>query len=170
MSGLIQRPNAVFDPAKGLLRNEHFQICYCTNDLDKAAEIFQQRFGIQQYRDLEGETPKGGYIRVKLAWVGGTMYELLACTGPGSELFNEMLPADEFGLRLHHLGFLVHNQQCWDALLETIEQGGRTIRQSNHTPGFLRHCFVPVPELGHFFEYIFPEQAGIDYFENVPSN
>ena len=46
---------------------------------------------------------------------------------------------------------------------------GRCSKKSNN-PGFLQKCFVDVPELGHYFEYIFPEQAGIDFFERVPGN
>ena len=30
-------------------------------------------------------------------------------------------------------------------------------------------CFVDAPELGHYLEYIFPTQAGIDFFAAVPA-
>lgn len=170
MTGLIKRPDAVFDPSKGLLKNEHFQVAYVTTDLDKACEIFTERFGIADFADLEGDMPSGGYIRVKLAWVGSTMYELIACTGPGTEMYNERLPEADFGLHFHHLGFLVHNETAWDQLLRTIYGGGWDIRQMNNTEGFMRHCYIEVPEVGHYYEYILPEPAGIEFFEKVPAN
>jgi hypothetical protein len=39
-----------------------------------------------------------------------------------------------------------------------------------NTEGFMRYCYVEVPELGHYLEYILPEAAGIEFFESVPSN
>ena len=170
MSGLLTRPLAQFDPARGLLRNEHFQVCYTTHDLTRACDIFSRRFGIGKFGGLEGETPAGGYIKVKLAWVGSTMYELVECTGPGSEMYTRMLPESAFGLCHHHLGFLVHSLAAWDDLMTVIARDGWQVSQQNNNRGFMRHCYIHVPELGHYFEYIFPEQAGIDFFENVPAN
>ena len=170
MSNLLKRPVAVFDPAKGLLHNEHFQVAYVTNDLDRTCEIFQQRFGIAEFGGLEGEMPSGGYIKIKLAWVGSTMYELIFCEGPGTDMYNSRLPANDFGLHFHHLGFLVHNEACWEALHRVIAQGGWEIQQTNNAEGFMNHTYIYVPEVGHHFEYIFPEQAGIDFFESMPAS
>lgn len=170
MNGLVRRPQAVFDPARGLLRSEHFQVSWVTDDLDRACDIFTGRFGIREFGGIEGETPAGGYIRVKLAWVGSTMYELVACSGPGSEMYNEVLPDSGPAIRFHHLGFLVGDRQSWDGLMETIDRGGWEIRQANNTEGFMRHCYIYVAELGHYCEYMFCERAGIEFFENVPAS
>lgn len=170
MNGMLKRPVSIFDSAKGLLRNEHFQVAYATNDLEKACEVFNERFGIEQFGGLEGETPSGGYIRIKLAWVGSTMYELIHCSGPGAEMYNQVLPDRDFALRFHHLGFLIQNQSDWDSLQQVLIQGNWQITQANNTEGFMRHCYIYVPEVGHHFEYMFPESAGMDFLDKVPAN
>ncbi len=169
MKPLLQRPTPVFDPARGLLNNEHFQMAYVTSDLARATEVFSERFGIGEFRHIGGEMPSGGHIDVKLAWVGSIMYELIHCRGPGSEMYMKELPAEGFAIRHHHLGYLVHDDSAWDKLLATIEHGGWRITQINDNQGFMKHCYVHVPELGHYFEYIFPEKTGIEFFEQVPA-
>lgn len=170
MSGLIRRPDSGFTPAKGLLRAEQFQMAYATNDIDRACDIFRERYGIEEFRRLEGPTAAGGHIRVELVWVGSIMYELITATGPGSDLYVGRLPKDGFAIRHHHLGFLIHDAAQWDALMQEIARTGASMPYQNDNPGFLRSCFVDAPELGHYFEYIFPEPAGIAFFEGVPGN
>ncbi len=170
MPGFMKRPSAAFNPADGLLRIEQFQMAYATNDIDRACALFKDRFGIKEFRRLEGQTPTGGHMRIELAWVGSIMYELLTASGPGSELYMERLPVGEFAIKHHHLGFLIHDEAQWNALQKTITASGGSIRFSNNIPGFMRYCFVDVPELGHFFEYIWAEPAGVAFFEAVPAN
>jgi len=170
MSPTVGRPAAAFDPGSGLLRNDCFQVAYATNDLDRACGVFAERFGIGKFRRLEGPLAAGGRIRIELAWVGPTMYELLRAEGPGSDFFMNLLPAAGFAIRHHHLGFFIDNLADWAALEAEIERGGWAVRSKSHNPGFLRACIVEVPELGHYLEYILPEPAGIAFFEGVPAN
>lgn len=170
MSALVSRPNAIFAPGHGLLRNDCFQMAYATNDVKRACNVFAQRFGVKEFRRLEGQLPAGGHIHVELGRAGGTMYELFQCDGPGSHFFNSVLPPEGFAIRHHHLGFFIKDMAGWDALHEEIKQGGWTLHSNSHNPGFLRACIVEVPELGHFMEYILPEPAGAEFFANVPSN
>jgi len=98
------------------------------------------------------------------------MYELLTASGPGSELYIGRLPADEFAIRHHHLGFLIHTGDEWNALLTEIARKGWHMPSRSSNPGFMQSCFVEVPELGHYFEYLFPEPAGLAFLESVPGN
>jgi hypothetical protein len=170
MDGLVRRPRASFGPENGFLRTEHFQMAYTTNDIERACDIFSERFGIKSFRRLEGQLPAGGQIRIELAWVGTMMYELMTASGPGSAIYIDRLPPDEFAIKHHHLGFLIHNAAQWDALEVEAKRAGRPLLNMNKIEGFMQICFVDIPELGHYFEYIFPEPAGIDFFENVPGN
>lgn len=166
----MKRPDGQFDPSAGLLRAEQFQMAYATNDIERACDLFRQRFGIREFRRLAGQMPSGGHIHVELAWVGPTMYELLTATGPGSDLYVGRLPTDRFAIQHHHLGFLIHDEAQWQGLFSQIENNGWTLLSKNNTPGFMQTCFVDVPELGHYFEYLFPEPAGLAFFEGVPGN
>lgn len=170
MRDFVRRPGTVFVPGTGLLRNDHFQVAYATTDIDRACDVFGNQFGIKMFRRLEGRLPEGGQIRVELAWVGGTMYELLTASGPGSEIYVGRLPVDSFAIKLHHLGFLIHDETQWGALESDAARVGKTLLAKTNNAGFLQKCFVDIPELGHYFEYIFPERAGIEFFENVPGS
>ena len=68
MTPFIRRPDAVFDPGAGLLRADHFQMAYVTNDLDQACDFFSQRLGISAYGEIGGAMPSGGQIKVRFAW------------------------------------------------------------------------------------------------------
>ena len=165
------RPQSSFDPSKGLLRAEHFQMAYATNDIDRACAVFRERFGIGEFRRLEGQMPAGGQIRIELAWVGTIMYELLTASGAGAAIYMDRLPpGDGFAIKHHHLGYLIGSDTQWAALLAQVEAEGRTMPYLNHSPGFMRNCFVDAPELGHYLEYLCPEPAGLAFFEGVPGN
>jgi hypothetical protein len=170
MAEFMKRPRATYGPGNGVLRHDHFQIAYATNDIDRACAMFSDQLGIRKFRRLEGTLAEGGSIRIELAWVGGTMYELLTGSGLGSEVYMERLPTDSFAIKHHHLGYLIHDQAQWDALEKEAARLGKTLLAKTYTAGFLRKCFIDVPELGHYLEYIFPEAAGIEFLEQVPGN
>jgi hypothetical protein len=153
-----------------LLRNDHFQVAYATNDIDRACAIFRDQFGIEKFRRLEGPLPAGGHIRVELAWVGSTMYELLTATGAGSDIYVSRLPTATFAIQHHHLGFFVHDEVQWNALEAEAARASKVLLAKSNYRGFLQSCFIDVPELGHYLEFIFPEAAGIAFFEDVPGN
>jgi len=170
MQPVVVRPAAKLNPGHGLLRNDCFQMAYATNDLERACAVFAERFGVADFRRLEGQLPAGGRIRIELAWAGGTMYELLRAEGPGSEFFMSPLPATGFAIRHHHLGFFVNTLSDWALLEAEIDRGGFRVCSKSHNMGFLRACIIEVPELGHYLEYILPEPAGVAFFEGVPGN
>lgn len=168
---MLNRPASTFDPAAGLLRTEHFQMAYATNDIDQARARFQERYGIREFRSLNGELRQGGRIHVEFAWVGTLMYELIYAEGPGSDIYMDRLPAgDGFKLKHHHLGFLIHDEAEWQALMAEVESKQWQMPHLSHTPGFMLSCFVDAPELGHYLEYLFPEPAALEFFASVPGN
>lgn len=170
MTGILPRPPAPVSPGEGLLRKDHFQVSYVTNDLERACEVFAQRYGIDQFDYLRGPRPEGGRIAVALAWVGGTMYEIIEAEGPGTEFYNDSLPAGEFAIRFHHLGFLMHDRESWRALEREFGQKGWRIVATTLGSGFMDAYYVEAPELGHYLEYIYPEPPGLDFFLKVPVN
>ena len=110
-------------------------------------------------------------MRVALAWAGGIMYELITADGPGSDLFNALLPASgEFCLRQHHIGYLIQNDADWEALHAGVARRGWSFAGGHDMPGFLKFRFVEVPLLPHYCEYIYPETTGIAYLESIPVN
>ena len=169
MRQILTRAPVALDPASGVLGAEHFQMAYATNDIDQACAFFSDRLGIREFRRLEGQMPAGGHIRVELAWVGTLMYELITASGPGSDIYVGRLPAGpDFVLRHHHLGYLIHDRTQWDGVLQSAKREGFAVPYSSRTPGFTQACFIDVPPLGHYIEFILPEPAAIDFFNSVP--
>lgn len=105
---LLFSRNAI-DEGKGhcVLRGEHFQSAYLTNDIDHACDIFAKQLGVTSFQRLEGDIPSGGQIRVELAWVGSVMYELMQTTNSVERVYaSQPQPDDPFAIVHHHLGYV----------------------------------------------------------------
>jgi hypothetical protein len=170
MTETFPRPAASFGPGAGLYRNDLFQVAYVTNDIERALGVFGQRYGIKEWRTMEGDLPAGGHIRVEFGWAGGAVMEVTQADGPGSELYRQGLPDDEFAIRFHHLGYFIPTEQAWQALLKEIDEGGLKVVTETNVPGFLQARIVEAPHLGHWIEYIYPDAGGTAFFQGVPSN
>jgi len=157
-------------PGHGLLGREHSHSAWVTNDLDRALAIFGERYGVADFGFLEGDMPRGGHIKVALAWAGGQVLEVIRATGPGSEFYNELLPGDDFAIRFHHLGFVVRDEAGWRALEADIAEGKWEVVHETLTADFIDAYYVRAPELGHFLEYVRPFQAGVDFYAGLPAH
>ena len=169
MSRPFHTPLPVYDPAKGLLHSDHFQIAYVTNDLTRAVDVFKTRFGIQMFRENDTELPGGAKISTRSVWIGSTMYELACGSGEGMEVFSNYAPPGEpFVLKFHHFGYLVPDDATWQAMEREVARGGWTMFKTNDVPGYVRACFVDVAELGHLIEFILPGEGLIERFNATP--
>lgn len=156
----LVRPTPVYDPSKGLLHNDHFQVAYVTNDMDRAVDVFKSRFGVAAFRANDNAMANGARVGVRSVWIGGMMYEICCGAGPGMELYTDWAPeGGEFVLRFHHFGYLVADDAAWAALEREIVRGGWTVRTRSDAPGFFRGCYVEAPELGHFLEFVQPREG-----------
>jgi hypothetical protein len=165
---MLTRESSDGETASGLLRAEHFQMAYVTTDLDRACDLFGRQLGIRAWASLGGAMPEGGEIQARFAWVGTLMYEILCAGGPGSAIYMDRLPRTPgFAVKHHHLGFLIHNQQQWDGVFTNAAQHGWAVPHRGENP-LARVCFVDVPELGHYLEYLYATPAGLDFFASVP--
>jgi hypothetical protein len=169
MNGLLKRPVPSYDPARPLLANEHFQICYITNDVDRAVALFAERYGIPHFRASDVELPSGAWIRLRVAWIGGVAYEIVCGGGPGMEHFTCEPLSSGFVLRHHHFCYLVPDEESWSALERAIEQGGWKVRQNNRHDRIGRTMMIEAPELGHFLEYVMPGPDIVARYEATPS-
>lgn len=168
MSEMINRPPR--PSASGMLCKEHSHSAWVTNDLDRATEIFSGRYGVGEFKFLEGDLPNGASIRVAFAWAGGQILEIICARGPGFEFYNDMLPDDEFGIRFHHLGFIVRDDTGWQQLEQELDQGRWQIALSTLTHDFIDAYYIEAPELGHYLEFVRPFEAGVDFYNAVPES
>jgi hypothetical protein len=171
MKNVIRRPQ--LSPGKGsdFLLQDHFQVAYVTTDLARACEVLGKRYGLKDYKFMEGEMPSGdGYLRVGIGWAGATMYELIQAEGKGGEFYTKRLPAEGFAIRHHHLGYFIETKAAWDALEARIAREGWSVPFRGEMPGFLNAVYIEAPELEHYLEYIYCEPAGVEFFESAPNN
>jgi len=167
MTEMIER--AAIPWAKGMLCKEHSHSAWVTNDLDRAVEIFKSRYGVRDVQYLEGDSPSGGHIRVAFAWAGGQILEILQGTGPEYAFYNEMLPeGDEFAIRFHHLGFIIHDDKGWEQLEQELKEGGWETPLITLEHNFIDAYYIKAPELGHYLEYVRPFEAGSQFYNAVP--
>lgn len=167
--GLITRPVPAFDPAKGLLHNEHFQIAYVTNDMARAEAVFRDQFGAREFRTNGGGNAQGGYVDVRAVWIGNTLFELLCGRGPGMELYTDVAPeGGPFVMKLHHFGYLVRDDADWAKLEETVERGGWNVVARSDAPGIVRALHVEAPDLGHLLEFVLAYPPFLKTLEGTP--
>lgn len=168
MPQLLERVPGPVDPAHGLLRAEHFQMAYVTNDIEQACDLLSRQLGIREFVMLGGPMPEGGTMDARFAWVGTLMFEVIHATGPGSAVFSDRLSGcDGFALRHHHLGYLIHDRTHWDAVLASAAAHGWDVPWRSSNP-LVDACFVTVPGLEHYLEYLLPTPVGLDFFASVP--
>lgn len=166
---LLHRPVPIYDPSRGLLNNDHFQVAYVTNDIDRAVAVFRDRFGVSRFRESDSEAPGGARICIRSVWIGAMMYEICSGFGPGMELYSDWAPeGGEFVLRFHHFGYLIPDDETWAVLEGQIAQGGWKLRLDSDIPGFFRGNYVEVPELGHYLEFVLPRQGLLDRMNATP--
>lgn len=171
MTAVLRRPPQPDGSRGGLMRREHFQVAYVTNDLDRACAALGERYGISDYSYIDGAMEGGGSIRVAFAWVGSTMYEIIdARGGQQSDFYTDRLPGEGFAIVFHHLGHLIHDPAEWQAVRREITESGLPVAFLTENPGFMDAIYIEAPELGHYLEYIRPDPAGLDFFHAVPAN
>lgn len=163
---MIKRPPTPSAP--GMLCKEHSHSAWVTNDLDQALEIFTDRYGVREFTFIEGGNPDGGHIKVAFAWAGGQVLEIISASGSGFEFYNEMLPDDDFGIRFHHLGFLIEDEAGWRQLEQELKDGHWPIVFSTLTGDFIDAYYIEAPEFGHYLEYVRPFEAGSQFYDSVP--
>lgn len=169
MQATLKRPVPVYDPARGLLHNEHFQLGYVTNDLERALAIFRERFGVTRWRENDSDLPGGGRVCTRTVWIGAMMYEIALGHGPDMDCFSDFAPpGGDFVLKFHHFGYLVPDEAAWTAVKEQIARSGLRVRKPGDMPGYVKTCFLEVPELDHLLEFILPREGLLAKMNQTP--
>lgn len=168
MSLMIPRPDD--RPMGTALAAEFFQIAYVTTDIEKACEVFGQRYGTHHFTPIDTQLPQGGALKIRVAWHGNMMIELIEANGEGAQLYRSFLPADGFAIRHHHFGFLVADDAQWDALHATCKTQRIPIEVAGTFGDSLRFFYVKAPELGHYLEYVQLYEGGRAFFGSIAKN
>ncbi len=71
-------------------------------------------------------------------------------------------------LELHHYGYLVRDESAWTGLRRRIAAGNWNVVLDSDTPGYCAACYVEVPELGHYLEYVLPREGLAERLNATP--
>jgi hypothetical protein len=153
------------------------QIGYATTDCKEAVKRYGERYGVGNFLLLpntESTISPGctATINVALAFVNGTMIELIEPAGGADTIYREVLPTSGFAVRHHHLGYAMFNEAEWEAKQQEIERQKISVVLSGEAPGVVRYQYIDVrADIGHYVEYLYYlGQGGRELLKAIPHN
>lgn len=153
-----------------------FQHGYVTNDFDRALAHFADygvtRFTEMRNIDIQVMGDRCATLSVALGYYGPLQIEVIQPEGGECQVHRDGLPQDGFALRLHHHGFLLHDEQQFFALRESYAARGAPACIEGHNPRSGNRYFYADTraELGHYIEYIYMSQEGARAYSQIPQN
>jgi len=155
----------------GLYVERHFQIAYVTRDIDAAARMFAERYGIRSFHYMR-DIPfgPGATTHVGLAWAGDVMIELIQPNGAATNLYSTWLPAAGQLLRCHHLGHRAPDAAAWQRVGELAARSGLPVALQGDSQGIHYLYLDARADLGHYLEYIYLSGDAVHLFDAVPRN
>ncbi|HEX4010614.1 MAG TPA: VOC family protein [Solirubrobacteraceae bacterium] len=182
----MRPPDGLFTPPRRVetiadLFANVWQYGYVTTDLDRAMDLLQERFGLEQCVKVTtegstfmvGDEVRGWEARFAMGARGGPIVEVIEPVSGPLDFYRRILPADgSFALRLHHLATFV---ETGDAEWERI----RGILNANHLdfdytmiiPGRVRAGYVDTSaELGHLLEVCQLEHDDLAFFSSLAAD
>lgn len=161
----INRPARTGKPT-GLLGYDYFQDGYITNDIERAMATLKDSMGITNWTVLSNP----GVMEIRLAWINGKQIELIETEGEFNPLYDHWIDkGGEFAIRHHHFGYYLYDDAEWAQLNRQIDALGRK-RLMEAEIDMLKVIYVDAPEVGHYLEFIYPNEKGKAFFESVASN
>jgi hypothetical protein len=143
------------------LLNGRNQLAYATTDLAEAMALFARRYAIPEFRrmpDLDVKLEDGGAMRLRiaLAFIGPTQYELIQPLGGKVEFFTRLFTKPGFNLVLHHVNLRIPTVAQYEAVRAGIEAAGHAIPLAGGSPSGGRFFYADTrAELGHDLEYVY---------------
>lgn len=152
----------------GLTFANMYQLGYIVRDVDRAAERFSGRFGIERFRIIR----HGPDVATAHAWIReGVMVELVEVGPEGPAYFQPYIPDDPSRAVFHHHAYRVHEAAEWERLQAAARMGGFWHDVVCAKDGDLNVMFVDLRETtGTYAEYVFLKGSMLSYYDDVPEN
>lgn len=152
------------------LLSHAFQLAYVTNDVDRAAALFRERYGTGAFQIMRDVPDGDTSLVLGLGYAGRTNIELIAPAVGGRALYVDWIAdASDFVVRFHHVGLLIEDDAGWGAMRAAIVANGSPIAMEGSMPGAVDYLYADtVSELGHYLEYVRLHEGGRAMFSSVP--
>lgn len=148
----------------------YLQLGYVTNDFDEALKRVRQSHGLgpfKEMRELTIATRAGKQVTAHfaLAFKADTQFEIIAPLAGDKEFYVDILDADGFDMRFHHLGRYFPQEADYRAALADARTRWEVPVEVAAFGGYYAY-FDARKDFGHYLEiYTFPAE---EHFEGVP--
>lgn len=146
-----------------------FQFGYVTRDVDAACAAFREKFGpveflVNEPGPINGVTPPTR--RIALTYIDDVMTEIIEPDPAQKTIYDDVLPATEGPICLHHFGYLIDDHE---AMLKRLHAMGYAVPMAGSMPGALDYSYADTrKDLGVWSEFIRLDDGGRDFFGAVP--
>jgi len=160
-----------------------FQICWVTNDFDKAKDLLKEKFDIPQFMVMRDLVPvdqiyEGHSVtdcKFHAGWANGGHFdlELIQPTGGALlEMYGEKLSKDKFDMLFHHVAARFDDDSDgYYKAIEALEAKGFEMKMSAGIKDLTKYCYFDMREmLGHYLELIYFNEAGVKLMETLVIN
>lgn len=157
-----------------------FQICWVTNDLDKAVEHFKKRYDVERFlvRDnisllevrYRGAVVDAGNARCAWANAGDLNLELIQPeSGFTLDLYGPKVRGPDFKMALHHVGARFDEDlDGYEAAVQAMELKGYSVVVDSGIEGISRFSYFDMEqELGHYLEILYLNSAGVNFLNQI---
>jgi Glyoxalase/Bleomycin resistance protein/Dioxygenase superfamily len=153
------------------------QIGYATTDVVETVKRYRERYGIREFLMLPNTVSnispgRTATINVAMAFVNGTMIELIEPAGGADSIYRDVLPSSGYAVRHHHLGYAMFNEPDWQSTQREIERQKISIVLEGESPGVIRYQYIDLcADIGHYVEYLYYlGDGGRELLEAIPRN
>lgn len=153
-----------------MLFKNHFQMGYVVRDVDRAVDNLSDNYGLKNWQVLR-LSPELPCKALGFAYVKGMMIELVDMRPGTLDVYDPYIPEDPAGVRLHHMGYMAHTREEFDAIAgRYADLGIRTVIDLEMDDILYCRYFDTMARLGHYVEYVLLKPTGKDFWANVPEN
>lgn len=153
------------------------QIGYATTDCKEAVKRYGEHYGVVNFLLLPNTVSiiapgHTATLNVAMAFVNGTMIELIEPAGGADAIYREVLPAGGFAVRHHHLGYAMISEAEWEAKQQEIERQRIAVVLNGESPGVVRYQYIDLrADIGHYVEYLYYlGEGGQELLKAIPHN
>ena len=157
-----------------------FQICWVTNDLDKAVDHFKQRYDVERLLVMD-EIPltevryRGAFVdagNARGAWAnaGDLNLEIIQPErGFTLDLYGPKIQGPDFKMAFHHIGARFDEDlDGYEAALQAMKNKGYDVVVESGIKGISRFAYFDLEEeLGHYLELLYLNTDGVAFMGQI---
>jgi catechol 2,3-dioxygenase-like lactoylglutathione lyase family enzyme len=152
------------DPMPTSIYGRFYQLGYVARDIDAAVAHLQARMGARltdlthDVRGADGEpTPLQNLAHMV---VPGAELEIIQPRDDMPSIYHETLPLQGDFVRLHHLGFLVDNEEAWQQAFSALDVMQTPVALMFDTPQVRCAYLDTRSQVGHYSELVLRKPGG----------